>query len=122
MDGIELPFENVLDYSAFTVRIAEADVPHLPSILRSIPSPEVSRLQANLALVRSRFGYSSMAHNEERLAKAMSRQPPGAARPHEYLASLVKHNAIHEDALQTMMRVLLYRAAQRRGEVPRGER
>jgi hypothetical protein len=33
-DGIHLPFENVLDYESFTVRIAEDDIPNLTSILR----------------------------------------------------------------------------------------
>ena len=117
MDGIELPFENVLDYSAFSVRVAEADVPRLPSILRGIPSAEVARLRAGLSLVRSRFGYSSLAHNELRLAQAMS-AAPGAAPPAPYLSELARHNELHEDALQTVMRVLLYRAARRRGEAP----
>ena len=33
-DGIHLPFENVLDYESFTVRIAEDDIPNLTTILR----------------------------------------------------------------------------------------
>ena len=32
-DGIELPFENVLDYSRFSLRVAEADIPRLPALL-----------------------------------------------------------------------------------------
>ena len=32
MDGIEMPFENVLHYPSFSVRIKEADVPRLPSL------------------------------------------------------------------------------------------
>jgi hypothetical protein len=33
-DGIHLPFENVLDYESFTMRVAEDDIPNLVSILR----------------------------------------------------------------------------------------
>ena len=111
MDGIQMPFENVLDYSAFAVRIAEADVPRLPAILRAIPRARIAALQAGLAQVRSRFGYSSLAGNELRILL----QPKGPTR--EYLTRLAADNEQHEDALQTLLRVLLYRAARRRGEV-----
>ena len=118
MDGIEMPFENVLDYSAFSVRLPEADVANLPVILRSIPSAEVARLRAGLKLVRSRFGFGSLAHNERRLYLAMAPQP-GTRSSESYLDRLARHNEQHEDALQTMIRVLLYRAAVRKGEAPR---
>ena len=111
MDGIEMPFENVLHYPSFSVRIKEADVPRLPEILRSIPKQKVEQLQAGLSLVRSRFGYASLAINELRLAKGHG------VEPHDYLGKLEEHNARREDALDTVMRVLLYRAAKRKGEV-----
>jgi len=90
------------------VRIAEAHVHRLPAILRAIPRARVAELQAGLALVRSRFGYASLAHNELRLARAVG------GTPHAYLHALAKHNGEHEDALQTVLRVLLYRAAVRK--------
>ena len=111
MDGIEFPFENVLNYSAFSIRIAEKDVPRLPAILRAVPPERIATLQAGLARVRSRFGYGSLARNELRL------WPAGPQR--NVLLKLAVHNEQHEDALQTMLRVLLYRAAsapRRRGE------
>jgi hypothetical protein len=108
MDGIELPYENVLNYSAFSIRIAEKDVPRLPAILRAVPPERIATLQAGLARVRSRFGYGSLARNELRL------WPAGPQR--NVLFKLAVHNEQHEDALQTMLRVLLYRAARRRGE------
>ena len=113
MDGIELPFENVLDYSKFSIRISEENVPAFVEVLQGIPTADIARLRAGLDHVRSRFGYSSLAHNERRLAATMAKEM-GAAPPHEYLASLARHNAMHEDALQTLLRVLLYRAASRR--------
>jgi hypothetical protein len=112
MDGIEMPFENVLEYSAFSMRIAEVDVPQLVSILRAVPKARIEQLQAGLARVRSRFGYASIAHNEARLSLASE----GVA---NYLNTLAAANEQEEDALQTLLRVLLYRAAVRNGEAPR---
>ena len=83
-------------------------MPRLPAILRAIPPTRVAALQAGLARVRSRFGYASLASNELRLARGL-----GVA-PHPYLQQLADHSEHHEDALQTLLRVLLYRAARRR--------
>lgn len=33
-DGIHMPFENVLDYESFTMRVAENDIHNLISLLR----------------------------------------------------------------------------------------
>lgn len=90
------------------MRIAEAAIPRLPAILRGISPPRIAALQAGLAIVRSRFGYGSIAHNELRL----TRQLASAAPP--YLTRLAHANEESEDAFQTMMRVLLHRAATRR--------
>ena len=51
MDGIDLPFENVLHYPAFSVRIAEADLPQLPRILRAIPPGRVQVQPTGRAMV-----------------------------------------------------------------------
>ena len=37
MDGVQMPFESVLNYSAFSVRVPEADVECIDAILRAIP-------------------------------------------------------------------------------------
>ena len=113
MDGIELPFENVLNYDAFSVRIAEADVPKLPAILRGLSSSKVETLQKNLARVRSRFGYSSLARNEIRIAESTADSSAG------YLKQLMASNEHQEDALQTVLRILLLRAAQRSRTSPK---
>ena len=55
MDGIELPFENVLNYASFAVRIAEADLPRLPQLLRAISPQRVAALQRGVRAVRQRF-------------------------------------------------------------------
>ena len=97
----------VLEYGAFSVRIAEVDVPKFPAILRAITPSRVTSMQAALARVRSRFGYSSIAKNELRLASAQSEKPP------DYLQKLAKQSNQEEDALGTMMRILLHRSAMR---------
>ena len=103
MDGIDLPFENVLHYPAFSVRVAEADLPQLPRILRAIPPDRVAELQANLRRVRSRFTYASMAPNELRVSANASSLAP-------VLAPVVEVARTSEDAFATVMRTLLLRA------------
>ena len=109
MDGILLPFENVLNYSAFSIRIAEADIPELPRILQSVPRERIAELQVNLHRVRARFGYASLATNEQRLSLSSKPNDPALGD----LAKLSASSEQEEDALQTVMRVLLYRAARR---------
>ena len=90
------------------MRIAEADVPRLPALLRAIPPERVRALQAGLSRVRSRFGYGSLAAHELRLSLAEA--------PPDYLGTLARQSEElgREDALQTLLRVLLFRAAQRK--------
>lgn len=69
----------------------------------------IDELRAGLASVRSRFGYSSLAVNELQLAKqTMTHSPP------IYLSKLSEHSLENEDAFHTMLRFLLYRAANRK--------
>jgi hypothetical protein len=110
MDGIHLPFENILNYSAFAIRIPEARIPQLPAILRAILPPRVAELQTNLHRVRARFGYASLAKNELRLSLTTK---PGDPAPGA-LARLAASADEEEDALQTVLRSLLYQAAVRR--------
>ncbi|CAI5462679.1 unnamed protein product [Closterium sp. Yama58-4] len=58
-DGIELPFENFLDYPSFTVRIPEADIPNLITILSSFSSRQVRAMQRAASLVWMRWFYRS---------------------------------------------------------------
>jgi hypothetical protein len=63
-DGIYLPFENVLHYDSFSVRIAEEKLPNLVSILQAINDTEVD---AKLAAVRGmwqRFTYHQAIKQE----------------------------------------------------------
>lgn len=48
-DGVMQEFEGWLDYAAFSVRVAEADVPRLALILRAIPQERVRAMQVSVA-------------------------------------------------------------------------
>lgn len=56
-DGIQLAYENVLNYYSFSVRIAEDDIPHLVQILRAINETELEIKLANVQKLRQRFIY-----------------------------------------------------------------
>ena len=97
----------MLNYSSFSVRIAEAHIDRLPAILRAIGPRRVSELQEGIARVRSRFSYSSLAHNEMRISQALPVRRP------QYLPKLARLAEESDDALSTVIRVLLYRAERR---------
>jgi hypothetical protein len=61
-DRLMLPYEDMLDYSAFVVFISEQDVLKIPDfnlfeLLDSIPKQDVGRLQANGKKVRKHFTF-----------------------------------------------------------------
>eukprot|EP01018_Ginkgo_biloba_P032824 Gb_35367 [translate_table: standard] len=56
-DGIQLPYENLLNYDSFAVRIAEDDIPHLVQILRGINETELEFKLANVQKLWQRFLY-----------------------------------------------------------------
>ena len=50
-DEILVPWENVLDFGSFGLRIPRAQLPRLPQILRAIPEERVRQLQRGLVAV-----------------------------------------------------------------------
>ncbi|XP_043711978.1 uncharacterized protein LOC122660809 [Telopea speciosissima] len=56
-DGIYLPYENVLNYDSFAVRIREDDIPNLIKILRGIDKKEIKFKLANIQRIWQRFLY-----------------------------------------------------------------
>ncbi|KAK8949023.1 putative glucuronoxylan glucuronosyltransferase F8H [Platanthera zijinensis] len=56
-DGIFLPYENVLNYRSFAVRITEDEIPNLVKILRGINETEVESMLANVRQIWQRFLY-----------------------------------------------------------------
>jgi hypothetical protein len=47
-DGVRQPFDDVLPYWRFSLRLAQADVPDLERILRAVPPADVAELQAGV--------------------------------------------------------------------------
>lgn len=56
-DGIFLPYENVLNYESFAVRIREDEIPNLIKILQGINESEIEFKLANVQKIWQRFLY-----------------------------------------------------------------
>ncbi|GMP86937.1 hypothetical protein CsSME_00039515 [Camellia sinensis var. sinensis] len=56
-DGIYLPYENVLNYESFSVRIREDEIPDLIKILRGFNETEIEFRLANVRKIWQRFLY-----------------------------------------------------------------
>ncbi|KAJ1386483.1 Exostosin-like [Sesbania bispinosa] len=54
-DNFVLPFSEVLDWSAFSVVVAEKDIPKLKEILLSIPMRKYLKMQNNVKMVQKHF-------------------------------------------------------------------
>jgi hypothetical protein len=50
-------FESVLDFSQFSVRIAQRDIPHIPQILLAVPQQRVVAMQEAISHVWQRLSY-----------------------------------------------------------------
>lgn len=56
-DGIFLPYENVLNYKSFAVRITEDEIPNLIRILQGFNGTEIESMLANVRQIWQRFLY-----------------------------------------------------------------
>jgi hypothetical protein len=59
-DEILAPWEDVLDFASFAIRVPRAQLPNLVPILRAVPPTRVAELQAGGRRVWERFTYSSL--------------------------------------------------------------
>mmetsp|Transcript_21454 Transcript_21454/g.54885 ORF Transcript_21454/g.54885 Transcript_21454/m.54885 type:complete len:272 (+) Transcript_21454:253-1068(+) len=59
-DAILTPWENVLDFSSFALRLPRSDIPRLPEILRAVPESKIASMQEAMSRVWERFTYSSL--------------------------------------------------------------
>jgi hypothetical protein len=60
-DDIEwLPYQDILDYSTFSVSISQKDLPHLSNRLRSITDQQYATMQQKLQRVRHYFTLEGM--------------------------------------------------------------
>lgn len=53
-----MPFESLLNYSEFSIRVPEAHVERLDEILRGTPAAERAAMRARLAEIWTRFTYA----------------------------------------------------------------
>eukprot|EP00245_Coleochaete_scutata_P017723 TRINITY_DN8844_c0_g2_i1.p1 TRINITY_DN8844_c0_g2~~TRINITY_DN8844_c0_g2_i1.p1 ORF type:complete len:569 (+),score=92.94 TRINITY_DN8844_c0_g2_i1:160-1866(+) len=54
-DGFSLPFSDTLNWSTFSVRVPEAQIPDLKDILSAVPEAQYIAMQKNLRVVRQHF-------------------------------------------------------------------
>eukprot|EP00899_Mesostigma_viride_P028347 jgi/Mesvir1/8698/Mv02634-RA.1 len=57
MDDVEEAFSNVFNYSQFSIRVAEKDIPRLYEILTSVPQKQIDRMQSRIRRIWPRFVY-----------------------------------------------------------------
>lgn len=69
-DGIYLPYENVLNYESFAVRIGEDDIPNLINILRGFNESEIEFKLSNVRKIWQRFMYRETVMLEAQRQKA----------------------------------------------------
>jgi len=50
-DNVHTPFESILNWESFSVRIPESQIQHVPQILLSISPHTLSKMQHNLRQV-----------------------------------------------------------------------
>eukprot|EP00850_Spirogloea_muscicola_P024232 SM000505S17661 [mRNA] locus=s505:112:3996:+ [translate_table: standard] len=100
-DGIHLPYENFLDYSSFTVRIAEEDICKLVTILKAYSDEEVEQMWGVVQNVWQRWSWHSVLHFETERQLAL-------ARPSDHWIDELDILS-NDDALSTLFQILHYK-------------
>ncbi|KAG9131462.1 hypothetical protein Leryth_015287 [Lithospermum erythrorhizon] len=100
-DGIFLPYENVLNYDSFAVRIREEEIPNLIKILRGFNETEVEFRLSNVRSIWQRFLYrDSFLLEAERQRSTFGHADDWA----------VKLSQLHEDdVIATFIQILHYK-------------
>mmetsp|Transcript_13969 Transcript_13969/g.45781 ORF Transcript_13969/g.45781 Transcript_13969/m.45781 type:complete len:469 (-) Transcript_13969:196-1602(-) len=130
-DEILTPWEDVLDFSSFAIRLPRSQLPNLVPFLRTVPPSRVAQLQAGGKRVWERFTYSSLGLAERRRACGGAEFTPAAdgCRPRLGLpmpkrggdqptsqAFLADAAITGQDAVATLLQLLRARLAQREAE------
>ncbi|KAK9081680.1 hypothetical protein Syun_030898 [Stephania yunnanensis] len=100
-DGIYLPYENVLDYNSFAVRVREDEIPNLMQILRAFNETEIEFLLANVRMIWQRFFY------RDSIVLEAERQEIGYGHVADWAVEALKLS--EEDVLSTFLEVLHYK-------------
>ncbi len=96
-DGVETPWESVLDAGQYALRIPRSQMGQLVQILRAVPPARVASMQAALQRVWPRFTFLGVIAAEE----ARRRRTLSAAQPRPAWAKFAAH-----DATTTLLQVL----------------
>ncbi|KAL2630097.1 hypothetical protein R1flu_014783 [Riccia fluitans] len=107
-DGIHLPFENVLNYEQFALRVAEDELPQLISILRKVNDSRIDSMLSAVKAVRPRFAYTSAYHLEEKRQKHRGRAHTDWMRNLDAFS-----DQIPVDAFSTFIQVLQFKLSNR---------
>jgi len=115
MDGVQLPFEWLLDYGRFSLRVAEADVEKLDQMLRALP--HARRIQMRLAMqsVWTRFTYASALLDYERYLPRRAADGRELPLPQEAEALRKKWRPRDPDAIDTILMALHARLGRQAG-------
>ncbi|KAJ7972241.1 exostosin family protein [Quillaja saponaria] len=100
-DGIFLPYENVLNYDSFAVRIQEDEIPNLIKILRGFNETEIEFKLENVKKVWQRFLY------RDSIMLEAERQKTASGRIDDWTAEFLK--LIEDDVFTTFVQVLHYK-------------
>ncbi|CAL5341021.1 unnamed protein product [Camellia sinensis] len=100
-DGIYLPYEKVLNYESFAVRIREDEIPDLIKILRGFNETEIEFRLANVRKIWQRFLYRDSFFLEAERQKTTSRRVDDWATMFLQL--------VEDDVVATIIQVLHYK-------------
>eukprot|EP00271_Cylindrocystis_brebissonii_P008104 TRINITY_DN22132_c0_g1_i1.p1 TRINITY_DN22132_c0_g1~~TRINITY_DN22132_c0_g1_i1.p1 ORF type:complete len:881 (+),score=139.06 TRINITY_DN22132_c0_g1_i1:51-2693(+) len=100
-DGIQMPYENVLDYDQISVRVMEAEIPSMIKILRAIPEARVRAMLSAVKGLWQRWSYHSVARTEAQ------RQKEWYGHENEWARSLKQLQ--EDDAISTIIQTLHFK-------------
>lgn len=100
-DGIFLPYENVLNYESFAVRIREDEIPNLINILRGINETETEFKLANVKKIWQRFLY------RDSILLEAERQKSAFGHVEDWAVKLLQLS--EDDVFSTFIQVLHYK-------------
>ena len=102
------PWEEVLDFSSFALRLSRSQLADLPQILRAIPEARVEAMRAALGRVWERYTYTSLAIAERR-RRCGTRHWSGCTPKLQGDRWLASARLTGKDAVDTLLHVLAAR-------------
>ncbi|ONK59757.1 uncharacterized protein A4U43_C08F10230 [Asparagus officinalis] len=102
-DGIFLPYENVLNYRSFAVRITEDEIPNLINILQGFDETEIESMLANVRQIWQRFLYRDSVLLEAKRQKKLF------ADEEAWVVEFSKLELDEDDVFSTFVQILHYK-------------